>query len=96
LSPVPVSILVAGTAAIILGLHLDLDHFKEINATFGHAAGDELLKQVAGWLVGCVREGDMVARFDGDEVAIVQVSNDQRASAPSALGDRLIAFVGTP
>jgi diguanylate cyclase (GGDEF)-like protein len=77
-------------------LYLDLDHFKEINDTLGHAAGDELLKQVAGRLVSCVREGDTVARLGGDEFAIVQVSNDQKTSAPSSLADRLVAFVGTP
>lgn len=52
-------------------MYLDLDHFKEINDTLGHDAGDALLISVANQLQKCVREGDMVARLGGDEFAIV-------------------------
>ena len=51
--------------------YLDLDHFKEINDTLGHDAGDALLVSVANRLQECVRDGDMVARLGGDEFAIV-------------------------
>ncbi|WP_461538700.1 diguanylate cyclase domain-containing protein [Spongorhabdus nitratireducens] len=50
---------------------IDLDHFKQINDTMGHDAGDDLLISAAARLKTCVREGDMVARLGGDEFAIV-------------------------
>jgi diguanylate cyclase (GGDEF)-like protein len=49
---------------------VDLDHFKRINDDFGHAAGDEALRGFASLLGGLVREGDIVARFGGEEFAL--------------------------
>jgi diguanylate cyclase (GGDEF)-like protein len=52
-------------------MFLDLDRFKLTNDTFGHSAGDQLLKHVGARLADCVREGDTVGRFGGDEFGIV-------------------------
>jgi two-component system cell cycle response regulator len=50
---------------------IDLDHFKSLNDSFGHLAGDDVLRSVGAALRSCVRQGDVVARYGGEEFALV-------------------------
>jgi diguanylate cyclase (GGDEF)-like protein/PAS domain S-box-containing protein len=61
-------------------LLIDLDHFKHVNDSFGHSAGDDLLKVVAERLRSCVRGNDLVARIGGDEFAILIEEVDSAAA----------------
>ena len=76
-------------------LWLDLDRFKEVNDTLGHATGDALLKCVAERLQSCVRAEDTVARLGGDEFAIIQTGTNQPVGA-TVLAGRLIEAIAAP
>jgi diguanylate cyclase (GGDEF)-like protein len=67
----------SGRADLVF-LLLDLDHFKQVNDVYGHAAGDAVLMQVAGVLRGLVRTGDHVARWGGEEFLVVARFTDRR------------------
>jgi diguanylate cyclase (GGDEF)-like protein/PAS domain S-box-containing protein len=75
-------------------LYCDLDRFKPVNDTLGHAAGDELLRLVAARLRGCVRHDDLVARLGGDE--FVLLCPGLEAQDASQLADRVRAAVEQP
>jgi len=76
-------------------LYLDLDCFKQVNDTRGHAVGDKLLTAAARRLQGAVQDGDTLARMGGDEFAIIQPHGDQPGAA-SRLAERIVAAMAAP
>jgi diguanylate cyclase (GGDEF)-like protein len=74
---------------------LDLDRFKQINDTLGHEAGDQLLREVAARLKGCVRNSDTVARLGGDEfVVLLPELDDERHAA--VVAQKILAAAAKP
>ena len=76
-------------------LCIDLDHFKEVNDTLGHAIGDKVLKQVSARLWGSTRENDVLARLGGDEFSLLLRGIDKPADA-AAIAERIIRTMSTP
>jgi diguanylate cyclase (GGDEF)-like protein/PAS domain S-box-containing protein len=76
-------------------LLLDLDGFKRVNDSLGHAAGDALLCSIAQRIANTVRAGETVARLGGDEFAIV-IESVQDDEDPRALADRLLQVIAAP
>jgi diguanylate cyclase (GGDEF)-like protein len=74
---------------------LDLDRFKDINDSLGHSAGDQLLKAVADRIRRCVREGDTVARFGGDEFTLL-VSGIENIEDAAKIAQKIIETLKIP
>jgi two-component system cell cycle response regulator len=72
-------------------LMLDLDHFKQVNDTQGHAFGDAVLREFAHRLTDCLREVDVVARYGGEEFAVVLPETD--ASGAASVATRVVAAI---
>ena len=74
-------------------MYMDIDHFKQVNDGYGHAAGDEVLRVFGQRLGACVRSGDLVARLGGDEFVVL--AEDLAApEAAEAIARKLIAAMG--
>jgi diguanylate cyclase (GGDEF)-like protein len=76
-------------------LCLDLDRFKEVNDTFGHHCGDELLRQVGNRLRSCARQVDAISRLGGDEFAFILGGVRDRMEAARA-AKRIVDYLGEP
>lgn len=76
------------SAAVLL---FDIDHFKQVNDTYGHAAGDDVLRELAARTVNSVRSVDLVARFGGEEFVVVMPETDLAIAA--AVAERVRAAV---
>lgn len=79
----------------VAAMLLDLDGLKEINDTFGHAAGDRLLRQVAARLAAAVHAGGTLARLGGDEFALIQAGIHQPTEA-ATLASEVLAVLAAP
>ncbi|WBL76831.1 PAS-domain containing protein [Bradyrhizobium xenonodulans] len=77
-------------------LMLDLDRFKAVNDTLGHAAGDQLLVEVARRLQSSLRDTDVLARLGGDEFAIIQENEKNQSEGAIGLALRIIGLIEQP
>lgn len=71
---------------------VDMDHFKAINDTFGHAAGDHVLELFAGLMLHCTRKTDLTARYGGDEFLIVLPATDTETA--EVIAERILQTIG--
>ena len=83
------------TGWMVTAYFVDLDHFKAVNDTHGHAAGDELLVQVAARMVAPLRAGDVVGRLGGDEF-VIATEADPASAEPEVVADRLRDVLRAP
>ena len=72
----------------------DIDHFKRVNDVYGHPAGDALLRNIASRILGCVRKNDVVARFGGEEFAVIL--RKARAAEAARVAESIREAIGSP
>jgi diguanylate cyclase (GGDEF)-like protein len=82
-----------GSFSVIM---IDLDRFKNVNDSLGHAAGDALLRQVANRLRSAIRDSDVVARLGGDEFAIIQAGCPDQKDSALNLATRISTLIARP
>ncbi|HEX7527692.1 MAG TPA: diguanylate cyclase, partial [Thermoanaerobaculia bacterium] len=86
----------AGSGACVLLAYVDLDRFKQVNDTFGHAGGDELLREVAFRLSSALADEDVLARMGGDEFCVLRVEMPGQAGRTGELPERLLEALKAP
>jgi two-component system cell cycle response regulator len=69
---------------------MDIDHFKKINDTYGHMAGDEILRKLGSLLKACKRDGEILARFGGEEFVMCLFNTDSESAILAAERFRLL------
>ncbi|MBV8032676.1 MAG: GGDEF domain-containing protein, partial [Betaproteobacteria bacterium] len=79
----------------VAAMLIDLDDFKRINDSAGHAAGDRVLREVAARLAGCVRKADTLSRHGGDEFVVV-ISDAQTEADGQIVAEKVLAALGPP
>ncbi|WP_379135391.1 putative bifunctional diguanylate cyclase/phosphodiesterase [Paenibacillus sp. sgz500958] len=84
-----------GTDHLIGVLFIDLDSFKIVNDTIGHLCGDEMLKQVACRISGCLRQQDTVSRFGGDEF-LIKLAGIERVEDIREIADTIMESISQP
>ena len=82
------------TEGTLAFLFVDLDHFKEVNDSFGHAAGDQLLRQIGPRIRSCLGERGLLARIGGDELAVILLGVEESEAA--ALAERVSRAIREP
>jgi diguanylate cyclase (GGDEF)-like protein/PAS domain S-box-containing protein len=81
--------------SVVSVLFIDIDHFKRINDTLGHAFGDDLLRQIGRRLLTCLRVRDAVGRLGGDEFVLILVTSD-RPRAAEAVAEKIRRVLRRP
>ena len=84
-----------GSGELMAVLQLNLDRFKDVNDSYGHAVGDQVLKHIARQVQSAVRPGDLLGRMAGDELAVV-ARHLRHADGAAAVARQLIAAVAEP
>ena len=86
----------AGNGSCVVLAYVDLDRFKQVNDTFGHAGGDELLREVAFRLSAALADGDVLARMGGDEFCVLRVEPPGVAGRGGELPEALLEALKAP
>ena len=89
-------VVTSAEVGLVTVMFLDLDHFKHVNDTLGHAAGDNLLRMVVDRIKNCIRDGETLARLGGDEFAVLLREDLTTVKHALKVAQRIIKVVSQP